>query len=407
MTYNQLLKEQRDTIQFMLERGYNFSQIGKAIDKDRTTISKEIKRNRYIKSYFYDAYDLVGINKAVNSCKLLQKPPYVCNYCKLKSRCNKHKLYYKSTEAQKRYETKLIEARQGVDIDPETIDEIESSIIPLIKNKKQSINQIYSNHSDVLFFSKVTFYKYVHMGVFSITDLDLPKKVSYKKRKKNNDSDEIEYKRKDSLLKGRTYEEYLNFVLKHKRMNVCEMDTVIGNEKSKKVLLTIIIKNTRFMFIRLLDKKNVKSVSNEYKVLKEKLGIKLYSKVFRIVLTDNGTEFFDPITIETDYDTGKKISNVFYCKPYSSWQKGTIEKNHEFIRKIFPKGTSFDNFTDKQIQKLEDTINNIPRDSLNGKTPYELTLKKYPKLIDLLKCSYISPDDIDLRAKAILGEDND
>ena len=103
--------------------------------------------------------------------------------------------------------------------------------------------------------------------------------------------------------------------------------------------------------------------------------------------------------IELDYNTGKKISNVFYCKPYSSWQKGCIEKNHEFIRKIFPKGTNFDDFDELIIKKLEDNINNIPRESLNGKTPYDLLNKKYPDVIKKLNCSYIKPDDVTLNIK--------
>lgn len=63
--------------------------------------------------------------------------------------------------------------------------------------------------------------------------------------------------------------------------------------------------------------------------------------------------------------------------------------------------------TPEQIQRLEDTINNIPRDLLDGKTPYELTLKKYPELIKSLNCSYISPDDVCLTKKAILGVNNE
>ena len=184
------------------------------------------------------------------------------------------------------------------------------------------------------------------------------------------------------------------------------MGTVEGSKESIKVLLTIIIKEIRFMLIRLLDKKNVQSVNYQFYLLKKNLGIKLYSKVFRIVLTDNGSEFFDPLYIEYDYETEIKKTNVFYCKPYSSWQKGTIEKKHKYIRDIFPKGTSFDDMTPEQIQKLEDTINNIPRDSLDGKTPYELTLKKYPELIKSLNCSYISPDDVCLTKKAILEVNN-
>ena len=405
--YNQLLKEQRETIEYMISKNYSFTSIGKAIDKDRTTISKEIKRNRYLKSYFYDAFDPKGISESIKKCPKLQKKPYVCNACPLKHKCNKHKLYYNASIAQKHYEETLVSSRQGIDITPDEIDEIEHSIVPLIKDKKQSVNQVYNNHSDILYFSKVTFYKYVNIGVFSLKNIDLPKKVSYKPRKKKNNYEEKQYKRKLALLKGCSYNDYLNFTLKHPNMNVCEMDTVEGNKQSTKVLLTIIIKDTKFMLIRLLDTKTIQSVNYQIDLFKDKLGIKLYSKVFRIVLTDNGSEFFDPLHIEYDYNTISKKTNLFYCKPYSSWQKGTIEKNHEFIRKIFPKGTSFDNMTKKQIQKLEDTINNIPRDSLNGKTPFELTLKKYPELIKSLNCSYIAPDEVCLTKKAILGVNNE
>jgi len=185
-------------------------------------------------------------------------------------------------------------------------------------------------------------------------------------------------------------------------MNKCQMDTVEGTLNSKKCLLTIIDVKTHFMFIRLLDKKDVKSVNIAWDTIKNKLDINTFSKLFKIILTDNGYEFYDPLHIELNYDTGRKISHVFFCKPYSSWQKGCIEKNHEFIRKVFPKGTSFDDLNIKQVQKLEDTINNIPRESLKGKTPYELLKDKYPKVIELLNCSYILPDDVSLNRKDVL-----
>ena len=172
------------------------------------------------------------------------------------------------------------------------------------------------------------------------------------------------------------------------------MDTVMGSQESNKCLLTLIIVKTNFMIIRLLDSKNMASVDEEISKLKEKLGIKLFSKVFRIVLTDNGSEFFNPKNIEFDTLSGNKTCNVFYCKPYSSWQKGCIEKNHEYIRKLFPKGTSFDSFSQEQIHKLENIINNVPRQSLDNKTPFELTKNIYPDLISKLNYSQISPDDV-------------
>ncbi len=399
--YNHLLKEQRNTIEYLISLNKSFTYIANAIKVDRTTIAKEIKRNRFIKSYYYDAFDKKGIDSAIDNCDKLSKPPYVCNACPNKRYCTKHKIYYNASLAQQNYKNNLVESRTGVDITPDVIDQIESSIVPLIKDKKQSINQVYINHSDILYFCKTTFYKYVDLGVFSLNNLDLPKKVKYKKRKSNKEKD---YKRKLAILKGRTFEECIDFTIKHPRMSICEMDTVEGI-KGGKVFLTLLIKDTKFMFIRLLDKKDISSVNKEIDKLKKQLVIKLFSLVLRIFVTYYGAEFLDPMHIEIDYNTGKKTTNVFYCHPYSSFEKGSLEHNHEYIRRVLPKGVSFDNLTEEQVQKLETTINNIPREKLKGKTPYEITKEKYPLLIEKLNYQYMKPDDVSLLEKDILGGD--
>lgn len=399
--YNHLVKEQRNTIEYLIALNKSFTYIANAVNVDRTTISKEIKRNRFIKSNFYDAFDIKGISSSISKCTKLNKPPYVCNSCPNKKYCTNHKLYYNSKLAQQNYENNLVKSRIGIDINPDVVDEIENSIVPLIKDKRQSVNQVYINHSDILFFCKSTFYRYVNLGVFSLSNLDLPKKVKYKKRKSKNNSD---YKRKLAILKNRTYEEYIEFTTNHKKMNICEMDTVEGT-KGGKVFLTLLIKDTKFMFIRLLDKKNITSVNKEIDKLKDVLGIKLFSRIFRIVLTDNGNEFLDPIHIERDYNSGRKTTNVFYCHPYSSFEKASLEHNHEYIRRVFPKGETLNNLTKKQVQRLETTINNIPREKLGGKSPYKITKEKYPLLMEKLNYKYIKPDDVSLTKESILGGD--
>lgn len=389
--YNQLSIEQRNIIQIMLSQNMSFTKIGKAINKDRTTISKEIKRNRYIKNNT-NPFDFDTIQNAISNCNKLRNKPYCCNCCKQLSSCWRTKIYYNGKVAQEHYEQQLSDSRKGIDLSQETLDDIEHSIVPLIKNKKQSVNQIYTNHKDILYFSKSTFYRYVDMGVFSLTNLDLPKKVKYKPRKK-----EVETSRRElALLKGRKYEDFIIFKANHPRMHIVEMDTVIGTQTSDKVLLTLYFRDTHFMLIRLLDKKTIKCVNAEIDIFKETLGTKLYSKIFRIILTDNGSEFFDPYHFEKNYDTNQKITNLFYCNPNHPEQKGGIEKNHEFIRKVLPKGTNFDSFSKSQIHDLENTINNIPRDSLNGKSPFELTKEKYPLFIEKVNSKYIPKDEVDL-----------
>ena len=400
INYRQLNSLQRETIQILLNKGKTFTEIGEAVGKDRTTIAKEIKRNRYIKSYFYEPFDINGINEAISKCEILQNKPYVCNNCCKKNQCNKHHLYYEYKLAQKNYEQNLIDSRSGVDIKPDIINDIENQIVPLIKNKKQSVNQVYINHPDILYFSKSTFYKYVDIGIFSITNADLPKKIRYKKRKYKKN--EKENKRELSLLKGRTYEDFIEYTFYHPRMNIVEMDTVIGKRNDGKCLLTLFIRKTHFMLIFLLNKKDSASVNAKINFIKSTLGIPYYSKVFRIFLTDNGSEFFSVLNFERDLDTGKKVSNIFFCHPYSSYEKHGIEVNHEYIRRVFPKGTSFNNLTDSVVKNLQDNINSIPRVSLNNETPYNLTKKLYPDLINQPNCNYIEPDDVSLSKEDIL-----
>lgn len=122
-------------------------------------------------------------------------------------------------------------------------------------------------------FSKVTFYNYVDSSVLSLTNLDLPKKVKYKKRKERKNNN---YKREILILKGRKYEEYLDFVSKHPRMNIVQLDTVIGKTSENKCLLTMYIVETYYMLIFLLNKKTMQDVSNVFRDIKEGLGIEKY-----------------------------------------------------------------------------------------------------------------------------------
>lgn len=199
--YNQLSLTQRIMIHSMIRKNMCFSDVALAIGKDRTTISKEIRRNRYLKSQNRH-FDKLLIQKAIDDCPLLSKIPYCCNCCPKLNYCNKRKLFYNPHIAHNHYLDTLKSSRQGVDIDFDTIDQIEHSIIPLIKYKKQSVNQIFLNHKDLLYFSKTTFYKYVDIGLFSIINLDLPKKVVYKKRKNKNKN-----KRELARLMGKKKEE--------------------------------------------------------------------------------------------------------------------------------------------------------------------------------------------------------
>ena len=140
--------------------------------------------------------------------------------------------------------------------------------------------------------------------------------------------------------------------------------------------------------------------NNEKSALPEESN--LFTKLFEVVLTDNGWEFSRPEEIEFDFNTGEKLINVFYCNPYSSWEKGGIERNHEFIRYIIPKGITFDQLTDKNIIDMMNNINNVKRKSTEYKTPYEIFKNIYgEECTKKLHLQHITPDEVDLSYKLL------
>ena len=155
-----------------------------------------------------------------------------------------------------------------------------------------------------------------------------------------------------------------------------------------------------------MDNKNMECVEKAYNNIKELLGIEKFKKIFEVILTDNGSEFFNPMSIEKDVESEEMVSHVFYCDPSASWQKGAIEKNHEFIRYVLPKGSSFDELTQEKTNLLMIHINNTSRDILNGKTPYEATLLMLDEAtIEKLGVIKIAPDEVNLSPKLLIEGD--
>jgi IS30 family transposase len=195
---------------------------------------------------------------------------------------------------------------------------------------------------------------------------------------------------------GRTYIDFENYLVQYPDTNLVEMDTVEGG-LSGKVLLTLYFRNCSFMLIFLMERNTQKCVSEVFNMLEKSLGIKVFQKLFPVILTDNGSEFKRPDFLEFN-EKGKQRTKLFYCNPYESWQKGRIEKNHEFIRYVIPKGRSFNQYTQEDITLLMNHINSVARASLNDKTPLELAkLLLDKKLLKALRLIAIVHDEVLLK----------
>ena len=257
---------------------------------------------------------------------------------------------------------------------------------------------MYINHPDILYFSKPEFYRLVNLGVFNLKNIDLRRKVKYKSRKE----DSPRRTREEAKVRiNRTYKDFQKFLEEHKEYNIIEMDTVEGI-KGGKVMLTMIFVTYQFMLIFILDSQTKDEVIKKFDYLKETLTEERFEELIKIILTDNGKEFFGAEEIEFNLNGTKKITNLFYCDPMESNQKPHIEKNHEFIRYILPKGTSFDDLTQEDCNKIMSHINSTPRESLKNKTPYHTIQNIFTKEeLQKLGVSEINPDEVNLTKKII------
>ena len=182
------------------------------------------------------------------------------------------------------------------------------------------------------------------------------------------------------------------------------MDTVIGTSGGKggKCFLTLLFRQFNFMLIYLLPYKKSKYVTETFNSIKKLIGIEEFRRLFEVILTDNGPEFFDPESIKIDINIVEKVSSLFYCDSSCSWQKGSIEKNHEYIRYILPKGVSFAGLTQDDCYLIASHINSTPRVSLNNHTPYDSALLFIGKNnIEKFKIKKIDNDDIDLSIRLL------
>lgn len=329
-------------------------------------------------------------------CPLLDKPPYVCTPCKMQKSCVKNKAYYSAHRADAAHYKSIKIAHSGVRKTPEELREIASIIEPLIA-KGQSLNHICATHAEELGLSERSLYNYIDKGVFKIRNIDLPKKVVYRQRRKQEILTRIEYR----YRQGRTIENFNSYIEANPDLSVVEMDTVKGCRSKSKVMLTMIFRKTSFMLIFLMKDGTQESVTQVFDALTDLIGLSLFKRLFSVILTDNGVEFKNPEALEHTR-TGLLRSHLFFCDPQASWQKPLVENNHRLIRRILPKGSNFNPLTLRDTHLICCHINSVLRENLDNKTPFDLmSSKDEKKLLSALNLSPIPPDEVTLSPKLI------
>ena len=417
----------------IIEKGLNdgktFADIGREIQKDPTTISKEIRKHSKIKEYSGYANIPCEANKQVHvkcglqhvcgdqncqrtcvtcrkyrcssicphyqpqQCLKLNKPPYVCNGCAKKANCMMNKKIYSSKYANDEYRTTLVTTREGINQTPESIQRMNDILTPLIREKGQSLAHIYATHAEELGCSQRTLYEYIDAGIFDVRNIDLRRAVKYKKRRKPTSCSA-----KDKSYRiGHNYSDFEERLKVSPPDSIVEMDCVEGRKTDQKVLLTMTFRKFNLMLIFLLETQTTDEVLRVFDYLEDELGTELFHQMFEVILTDGGSEFAAREAMEKGKD-GSKRTSVYYCDPYAFWQKGCCEKNHEYIRYVLPKGkASFEMLTSEKVTLLTNHINSVKRDSLNRHSPFELSqLLLDHKIHDILHLEGIDPDEVNL-----------
>lgn len=422
-----LTLQDRGTICARINQGISFAQIAEELDRDPGTISKEIRLHRV--SAEKGSYGR-GFNPCIHRrdckktyvcktcfcsgrpcrnckdcykycpdfveevCPKLSKPPYVCADCKDRQRCTLRKYEYQPNLADASYKETLSESRKGLAIDPLELERIDKVVSPLIKNG-QSIHHVFMNNADELMVSEKTAYNYLNAGLFDADKMDCPRIVRMRPRRSTP-----KLKIDRHCYEGRTYEDFMRFIADNPDVPVVQMDSVIGN-KSGKVLLTMFFQNSNLLLAFLRDHNTARSVLDVFNDLYAMFGRETYCRLFPVILTDRGSEFSNPVPIEHD-ENGELRSLVFYCNPGAPYQKGGIEVAHELVRRVLPKGKSFDDLQQEDIDLMLSHINSYKRGKLNSRSAYQLFSLIYgDDILPELNIHEIEPNDIVLSPKLL------
>lgn len=423
-----LTESDRMQIERYLSNKMLFKEIAEKLNKSRSTILREVLKhrqesfkvsqgriaNRCIYRRNCDVYCLCeGINcdRKCSTCRLcnktcskfreevcpeLSRNPYVCNGCSEEYKCTLKKQFYIGSVAHKEYLKKLVQSREGVNLTENERIQI-SKVIHAGTYKGQSVHHIMSANKDSFNVCEKSVYRYINAGIIRTKRGDMPRSCMMKPRKQKS----IEHKVDKKCRINRTYDDYQKYCKEYPDLAIVEMDSVLGG-RGGKVLLTINFNNCGLLLAFLRNSNNSQSVIDTFNSLEELIGFKMFKTLFPLILTDNGSEFSNPVALEISPFLGKTRTKIYFCNPYSSWQKGHVENNHTNLRKILPKGKSFDGLSQKDINLVLSHVNSMARKSLNDIPAITLFETIYGKsILDKLGIELINKNDVYLQPELI------
>jgi len=309
--YTQLTQGQRYQIYAFLKAGFLQTQIASEIGVHKSTISREIRRNRGKKGYRPKQANLLAGNRRQNAKKHIKMMPEVIA---------------------------LIEELISEDFSPDQVSGF------LARNHNINIS-----HERI--------YQHILNDRINGGSLFKHLRQSHKKRKKRYGS----YSRRGQIKDRISIDERPSIVDSKKRIGDWEIDTIIG-KNHKGALLSIVERKSKFTLIAKLQEKSAEMAANAAIDL-----LKPFANKVLTITADNGKEFADHKHINKSLK-----ADVYFAHPYHSWERWLCENTNGLIRQYFPKGSDFNPIKQKHVQMVMDRLNNRPRKLLGYKTPNEV-----------------------------------
>lgn len=398
-----LTLEARLFIEEELNKGTNVTQIANKLNRDRSNIAREIIKNRAILIPTSYGKTSCCIHKDVcrnrhldcdktckkfelEICDNLKASPHVCNNC-LNKYCRKAKYYYRAKEANSQYKNNWSKNRTKLHYAELEHEILDNDFYCLVINTKSIYHSLCVINSMGYNFNIKTIYRQIKDDRLRLKSSDLPRS----KRTVKHEEIDKNYKRN---IDGHTYEDYLEVIKDNPNIIEWQMDCVQGIQgKDEQVFLTLQIVKIKFLFIFILNYQTQNEVIKKLQEFNEILKSDKLNKLIELLLTDNGHEFID-------LDKLIEVighNHIYYCHPYSSFEKGSIENNHELLRRIIPQGISLNIYTEKDIKLICSHINSLFREELDGKCPFDL-INNYLTEATLKKLEYtkINPKEVKL-----------
>ena len=420
-SHKHFTRHDRDLIEKLLDQDTTARNIAAHLDKSERAVSYEVRRHRQEyngkvnchlinkcrrKNICWDCPTAIRFRLCKNCthrsctdycndvitkpfCKRLLRFPYVCNACADKAKCKAPKYYYKSVRAEEKYKFNVSDWKEGPKIPLSDREEIDEVISKAVKNGHSITAAVHENNLSI---HQTTAYRYLHRGYLSVHEIDLPYQVRYKSRKK---AEKKEYKGNYDYLNGRKLEDFTEYITSHTGVNIWQMDTVEGIKGIEEpCLLSLLYLPTNLQLYFKMERKTIEESILVFSYIKKSLGIQLFKKTFEVILTDNGSEFKDPLTLETDPDTNEQVIRIFFCHPRRSDEKASCERNHRELRRMVPQGISWKPYTPADIIYISNNVNNYYREQF-GRSPYQKSLTLLDeRVLKLNHLNYIPANDV-------------